>query len=140
MGGQQLNEAAVALLRIFLVEDLQTMRGLMEDAFAAVGGLQLVAVAGTEAEARMWLKDHAGDWDIAIVDLVLAQGSGFGVPDACRRAPGRGKVAVFSSYLSPGVRAHCLGLGADAAFEKDDTAGFLRWLREQADLLPEGVQ
>ena len=117
-------------LRVFLVEDLQNLRTLLKDLFSTMGGTQLVDCAGTEAEASLWLTDHPDDWDLAIVDLVLEQGSGMNVIRKAKRVHPAGKVAVFSSYASPGVRAHCLGLGADAVFQKNQTGEFIEWLEQ----------
>lgn len=114
-------------LRVFLVEDLQRMRGLLADLFASMGGLRVVGSASTEAEAKLWLDDHPGGWDVAVVDLVLDQGAGMEVIRRCRTEPGGGKVVVFSSYATPGVRQHCLDLGADAVFDKSETTGFISW-------------
>ena len=119
-------------LKVFLVEDLQRMRGLLADLFSSIGGLQVIGSASTEAEARLWLEDHRGEWDVVVVDLVLDQGSGMEVIRSCRAQPGGGKVVVFSSYATPGVRQHCLDLGADAVFDKSETAGFITWFNDIA--------
>ena len=119
-------------LKVFLVEDLQRMRGLLADLFASIGGLQVIGSASTEAEARLWLQDHRDEWDVVVVDLVLDQGSGMEVIRSCRAQPGGGKVVVFSSYATPGVRQHCLDLGADAVFDKSETGGFITWFNDIA--------
>jgi DNA-binding NarL/FixJ family response regulator len=119
-------------LRVFLVEDLQRMRGLMADLFASIGGFRIVAHAATEAEANLWLDDHPGGWDVAVVDLVLEQGAGMNVISRCKADPNGGRVVVFSSYATPGVREHCLDLGADAVFDKGDTARFIAWFGDYA--------
>lgn len=116
-------------LRVFLVEDMRKMRGLLADLFASLGGFRIVGTASTEAEADLWLEDHPKGWDVAVVDLLLEQGSGMGVLSHCRRF-GEGKVVVLSSYATPGVRKHCLELGADAVFQKDDSASFVGWCAE----------
>jgi DNA-binding NarL/FixJ family response regulator len=121
-------------LKVFLVEDLHGMRGLLADLFSSLGGLTLAGYARTEAEAKLWLDEHAGEWDVAIVDLVLDQGSGMEVLRRCRAEPGGGKVVIFSSYATPGVRRHCLELGAAAVFDKSETTAFIGWfsaLRDQ---------
>jgi DNA-binding NarL/FixJ family response regulator len=118
-------------LRVFLVEDLQSIRGLMEDLFTSIGGVRLVGTAGTEAEAKLWLDDHPGGWDIAIIDLVLDQGTGMNIIRSAMQPPHTGKVVVFSSYVSSGVVDHCLRLGAEAVFDKRDTEAFVRWLSAQ---------
>ena len=119
-------------LRVFLVEDLQRMRGLLADLFSSMGGLQVVGSTSTEAEARLWLEEHRGEWDVVVIDLVLEQGSGMEVIRACRLAADGGRIVVFSSYATPGVRQHCLDLGADAVFDKSETAGFITWFNDLA--------
>ncbi len=114
-------------LRVFLVEDLQRMRSLLTDLFGSIGGFRVVATASTEAEANLWLSDNPGGWDVAVVDLVLDQGAGMNVIRRCRDLPTGGKIVVFSSYASPGVRQHCLNLGADAVFDKSETQAFIAW-------------
>ena len=39
--------------------------------------------------------------------------------------PGRGEVLATG-----GVRQHCVDLGADAVFDKSETAGFIGWLHD----------
>lgn len=114
-------------LRVFLVEDLQRMRGLLGDLFASIGGFRVVATASTEAEANLWLDDHPGGWDVAVVDLVLEQGAGMNVIRKAKGDAAGGRIVVFSSYATPGVRQHCLDLGADAVFDKGETARFIAW-------------
>jgi DNA-binding NarL/FixJ family response regulator len=120
-------------LKVFLVEDLQRMRGLLADLFSSMGGLEIVGASSTEAEAKLWLDDHRGEWDVAVVDLVLDQGSGMEVIRRCKLEPGGGKVIVFSSYASPGVRQHCVELGADAVFDKSETTAFISWFTDLSD-------
>lgn len=117
-------------LRVFLVEDLQRMRGLLADLFLSLGGLEVVGASSTEAEAKLWLEEHQGEWDVAVVDLVLDQGAGMEVIRRCKADPGGGKIVVFSSYATPGVRKHCLELGADAVYDKSETAGFISWFND----------
>ena len=117
----------VVELRVFLVEDIQRMRGLLNDLFSSMGGFRVVAAASTEAEANLWLEDHLGQWDLAIVDLVLDQGAGMNVIRRCKADPNGGRIAVFSSYATPGVRQHCLDLGADEVFDKSETGRFIAW-------------
>ncbi|MBA2672736.1 response regulator [Ramlibacter sp.] len=114
-------------IRVFLVEDSRHMHGLMEDLLSALGDFQMVATAPTEAEAKLWLEEHPGGWDLAVLDLILEQGSGMGVIPRCK-AQGGGKVVVFSDYATPGVSRHCLKLGADAVFQKSgEMQAFIAW-------------
>jgi DNA-binding NarL/FixJ family response regulator len=86
--------------------------------------------ARTEAEAILWLTDHPGGWDLAVLDLVLDQGTGMGVIVHAKRSPSPGKVIVFSDYASPGIEQHCLRLGADAVIAKGDIAALIAYCRE----------
>lgn len=113
-------------LKVFLVEDIQRMHGLLHEVFESIGGT-VVATASTEAEAKLWLDDHRGQWDLAVIDLVLEQGAGLEVIRRCKADPTGGKVVVFSSYATPGVREHCLELGADAVFDKHAPQDFIAW-------------
>lgn len=36
-----------------------------------------------------------------------------------------GKVVIFSGYVSPGIRDYCVRLGADAVFNKAQSADFI---------------
>ena len=106
-------------VRVFLVEDQQQMQSVLLELLQSVGDFRIVGRASTEAEALNWLDHHRGQWDLAIIDLVLEQGSGITVIVRARLRGGQAKVAVLSSFVSPGIRKHCLKLGADAAFQKD---------------------
>jgi DNA-binding NarL/FixJ family response regulator len=120
-------------LRVFLVEDLQRMRGLLGELFASLGGFEVVGQASTEAEARLWLDEHPGGWDVAVIDLVLEQGAGMNIIRYCKADPNGGRIVVFSSYATPGVRRHCLELGADAVYDKTETSGFIQWFHDLVD-------
>lgn len=107
-------------INVFLVEDQQHMRSVLSELLLAVADFRFVGSAATEAEALSWLDTHRGLWDLCVIDLVLDQGSGIGVIVRARLRGGElSKVAVLSSFVSPGIRKHCLKLGADAAFQKD---------------------
>jgi len=123
-------------VRVFLVEDMVHVQGIVTDLLAGLGDFRLVGACATEAEARLWLVDHPGAWDLAIIDLVLDQGSGMGVvPQARTSARGQGgKVVVFSDYASDGIRDHCLRLGADAVFLKSQMREFMDYCAELGGL------
>lgn len=120
---------------VFLVEDLKNVQSAMAQMLESVGDLRVVATVPTEAEALAWVEQNAGNWQLAVIDLVLEQGSGMSVIARCRRhaAPGA-RVVVFSNFVTPGIRKHCLQLGADAAFEKNsELQDFVRYCVALAD-------
>ena len=120
-------EADLAI-KVFLVEDMKQLQGVMTDLLGSLGEVEIAGTAATEAEARLWLDEHAGQWQLAVIDLILAQGTGMGVIAKCKENEGHGKVVVFSDYATPGIRTHCLKLGADAVFQKStQTADFIEY-------------
>jgi DNA-binding NarL/FixJ family response regulator len=116
-------------IKVFLVEDMPTLQGVISDLLKTLGDFIVAGTATTEAEANLWLDENSSGWDLAILDLVLQQGSGMGVIRKCRRgtATPQGKVVVFSDYVTPGISRHCLRLGADAAISKADMPAFMRF-------------
>jgi DNA-binding NarL/FixJ family response regulator len=123
-------EAGGAALRVFLVDDLPSTQRLIGDLFAALGGIALAGVASSEGEAKLWLDDNPGSWDVAVIDLVLEAGSGMGVIPHARECNPAGAVVVFSGYATPVLSEHCAKLGADAVFHKEDAEAFVNWLRQ----------
>jgi two-component system OmpR family response regulator len=118
-------------VRVFLVEDLPPLRSLVQDLLGFVGGVQVVGTAATEAEAIAWLGQHGAGWDLAVIDLVLAEGTGLQVIRSARQLRFDAGIVVFSSFLSPAVERHCIELGADAVFEKSYTGPFIAWLNQR---------
>jgi len=110
-------------VEVFLVEDLHSIQSAMAQMLQGLGDFHMRAVYSTEAEALEWLEQHPGEWDLAVIDLVLDQGSGMSVISRCRRTSPDARVVVFSNFVTPGIRAHCLKLGADAAFDKNTELG-----------------
>jgi DNA-binding NarL/FixJ family response regulator len=115
-------------VRVFLVEDQKPMQQLVRDLLESIGGFELVGVAGSETAATDWLHGHAGEWDVAIVDLLLAEGSGFTLIPRCQNEPG-GTVLVFSDFVTPVVRQRCLRLGADGVISKGEFGELRAWLQ-----------
>ena len=113
-------------VKLLLVEDSPQMQGVVMDLLATVGDFELVKVVATEAEANLWLDENEGNWDLAVIDLILEQGTGLGVVVRSRNRPAGSKVVVLSDYATEGIRKHCIKLGADAAFQKgEDLQAFL---------------
>lgn len=116
-------------VRMFLADDMKAMVDLMTDLCTAVD-VTLVGNSATEAEAIDWLEHNRNAWDVAVIDLVLAQGSGINLISRARAGHPGGRIAVLSGYASSGIEEHCRRLGADAVFDKRDTGAFLNWLAQ----------
>lgn len=104
-------------VRVFLVEDQKPMQELLRDLLDSVGGFEVVGMASSETAATEWLLRHQGGWDLAILDLLLAEGSGFTLLSRCNKDPS-GAVLVFSDFVTPVVRQRCIRLGADGVISK----------------------
>ena len=110
----------VERLRTYIVEDNATIRENLVGTLEELACVQSHGWADTEEEATRWLAGNAGDWDLAIVDLFLKQGSGLGVLQACRTRHHTQRMVVLSNYATPDMRKRCAQLGADAVFDKSN--------------------
>ena len=107
-------------VRTYFVEDNPTIRENLIAALQELVGVAPIGYAETERQGSDWLVQHTAQWDLAIVDLFLKQGSGLGVLQACReRNPGQ-KVVVLTNYATPDIRVRCQQLGVDAVFDKSN--------------------
>lgn len=107
-------------LRTYIVEDNATIRENLIGTLEELAEVEAVGIAETEDEGKAWLTSHASQWDLAIVDLFLRQGSGLGVLAACRNRLADQKMVVLSNYATPDVRMRCAQLGVDAVFDKSN--------------------
>lgn len=109
-----------SLVRTYIVEDNPTIRENLIATLEEMGGIAPVGFAETEREGSHWLTGHGRQWDLAIVDLFLKQGSGLGVLQACRERDPQQKVVVLTNYATPDIRSRCQQLGVDAVFDKSN--------------------
>jgi two-component system, OmpR family, response regulator len=107
-------------LKTYIVEDNPTIRENLIGTLEELAQIDAVGTAETENEGKAWLAQNSGDWDLAIVDLFLKQGSGLGVLAACKDRPPRQKVVVLSNYATTDIRQRCMQLGVDAVFDKSN--------------------
>lgn len=102
----------------YLAEDNETIRKNLTETLQELAAIEVSGFGATEAEACEWLAAHAGQWDLAIIDLFLQEGSGLGVLAKCRDRRDFQKVVVLTNYATPEVRKRSIALGADAVFDK----------------------
>ena len=104
----------------YLVEDSATIRENLISALEEIAPVKVVGFAETEDEASAWLSSHNGDWQLAIVDLFLKEGSGLGVLKGCQNRNSDQKVVVLTNYATNDIRMRCAALGSDAVFDKSN--------------------
>ncbi|MES2186356.1 MAG: response regulator [Pseudomonadota bacterium] len=106
-------------LKIYLIEDdeatRETLTALLQQ---RLGAVDIVGFGDNERSVTHWLSTHDRGWDLAIVDLQLRQGSGYGALQWCATRLPWQKVVVLSSMVSDEVRSRCLAEHADAVFDK----------------------
>ncbi|MBS0427002.1 MAG: response regulator [Proteobacteria bacterium] len=107
-------------LNTYIVEDNLTIRENLVGTLEELTDVNAIGFAETENDARRWLRDHGDDWQLAIVDLFLKQGSGLGVLQACATRRPHQKVVVLSNYATSDIRKRCAQLGVDAVFDKSN--------------------
>ena len=104
--------------RAYIVEDSPTIRHNLIETLQELAAVEPVGTAETEHEGKRWLAQNDDEWDLAIVDLFLREGSGLNVVEAARnRRPGQ-RLIVLSNHATQDVRWRCRQLGADAVFDK----------------------
>ena len=107
-------------LKTYLVEDNPTIRDNLIATLEELVDIDAVGTSDSENEAIAWLLDNPQNWDLAILDLFLKQGSGLGVLSACRNRKPSQKIVVLSNYATADIRQRCAQLGVDAVFDKSN--------------------
>lgn len=104
----------------YIVEDSATIRENLISTLEEIAPVKVVGFAETENEANHWLSTNNGDWQLAIVDLFLKEGSGLGVLKGCQNRNRDQKVVVLTNYATDDIRRRCAELGSDAVFDKSN--------------------
>lgn len=104
----------------YIVEDSATIRENLISTLEEIAPVKVVGFAETEREACHWLLSNNEEWQLAIVDLFLREGSGLGVLKGCQQRRPDQKVVVLTNYATDDIRSRCLALGADAVFDKSN--------------------
>jgi two-component system, OmpR family, response regulator len=120
-------------LRTYIVEDNATIRDNLIATLEELTPVQTIGFHDRENESTEWLQSHADEWDLAILDLFLKQGSGLGVLAGCKNRKPHQKVVVLSNYATPDIRNRCSNLGVDAVFDKsNEIEGLIEFCTRQS--------
>ncbi len=103
------------MIRVLLVEDHAAFREALAFLLGGEPDLEVVAQAGSLAEARGTL---GGSLDVAVVDLGLPDGDGGELIGELRRASPGTAVLVLSAAVGPGYSEDARAAGADAVLSK----------------------
>lgn len=126
----------------YVVEDNPTVLSNLIETLNEIAHVQVTAHSATQSEASQWLERQHGNWHLAIVDLFLRQGTGFGVLAACRDRQSHQKMVILTNYATPEIRLRSAALGADAVFDKStELDGLLAYcLKQTHKFMPENRQ
>src|SRR6478735_7612462 len=105
-------------LRTILVEDSETIRENLIPTLAEMADARVIAIAETASQALDALDRHDQQWDLAVVDLFLKEGSGMSVLRGARDRSPHQHMLVLTNYPTAEIRRRCRDLGADGVFDK----------------------
>ena len=107
-------------VQIFLVEDNPIIRDNLIPTLEDLVDANVLGSAESEADACAWLEAHAHEWQLAVIDMFLRQGSGLGVLRRLQRRLPQQRVVVLSNYATDDMRRRSFAMGADAVFDKSN--------------------
>lgn len=105
-------------VRIALIEDDSILRAQLIDLLTESGRAVVVYEEPSEQRADAWLAGNADRWDLAIIDVFIAQGNGLKLLGAHRLRLPHQRIAMLTGFATPQTRMACKQLGADAVFDK----------------------
>ena len=106
------------VLSVFLVEDSKAVCERLTELLTVPNESEVIGYADNEVDAVEWLRGH--EVDVAIVDLKLRKGSGFGVISALRALHPHPPptIIVLTNYAFPEYEVASRARGADFFFDK----------------------
>ena len=114
----------LACVKVFLVEDAPLLRERLQGLVEAIPGASMVGHASGAQEAVQAILSARPD--VVVLDIHLAQGSGFDVLRALRAAAFAPAVYVLTNYPQDAYRRLAEGLGARGFFDKSSEFDRLR--------------
>jgi len=119
-----MEQRAVVPFTVFLVEDSPILRERVETMLASIPGARL---AGHAADAQGAIDGIlASRPDAVVLDIHLAQGTGFDVLRALQKEKSRAAVYVLTNFATDAYRATAQRLGARGFFDKSTEFEALR--------------
>lgn len=105
-------------LRVLLVEDSTLLLRTLSATLQELEHFEVVATARSEESARVVMRSSPNAFDVIVVDIFLASGSGLGVLGAAKTLNPHAHIVVLTNYATLEVRKSCVALGADRVFDK----------------------
>ncbi len=119
-----LKQAAREPLKVYLVEDSPVLRERLEAMLATIAGARTVGYASGAEDAVRGIGEQRPD--VVVLDLKLAQGSGFDVLRGLKGLSPPVDVYVLSNFATEPYRRIAAQLGARGFFDKSHEFNDLR--------------
>lgn len=128
-------------LRVFLVEDSAAQCAYLIEILTTESKVVIVGVAAKESQAVDWLDRHPNQWDVALIDLFLSEGTGVGVIGHCQnRRPEQHIVVMTNHARNDGLLHHCQRLGVNAVYHKaTELDSLVAYCKSMADKMPQNA-
>jgi DNA-binding NarL/FixJ family response regulator len=105
-------------VRVLLVEDNALLARELTAAMKELGEIEVTGVAVDENQACRALRQQPPQFDVLVIDVFLAAGSGLGVLRTAKALGLPLKVYMLTNFATLDVRKRCIALGADRIFDK----------------------
>lgn len=117
-------------MRVLLIEDDAGVVRHLQDMLGSIGGFSVVQICRTQKEALDWLSASPDGWDIAMIDLFLAEGHGFAILKHCQSRQPHQRAVVLTNYTREPVPDVVREAGADGTFDKTrGLSGLMQFLQ-----------
>jgi two-component system, OmpR family, response regulator len=110
--------SVMKFMRVLLVEDSQLLAKHLLEQIAAIPSVHALGVVDTELRAVDAIREQHPD--VIILDLLLKQGTGFGVLAALAALPKRPLTIVLTNYALPQYRERALSFGVHWFLDKSN--------------------
>jgi len=104
------------MYRIFLVEDSAPVRQRVLEMLGSIRGVKTIGSASTARDAEQAILEMQPD--AVLLDINLAQGSGFDVLRSLRKHAPLIEIYMLSNFATPPYRERAADLGANGFFDK----------------------
>lgn len=108
----------MSVLRIYIVEDNPIILRNLSETLEELTDVQVVGSAADEGTAVDCMRNDTPGFDLMIIDMFLASGSGLAVLRSAQALNVQARRIVLTNYATPDIRRRCTALGADRVFDK----------------------
>lgn len=115
----------------FLIEDNPVIRSNLMLALEDLADVSVVDFAESEEDALRWIRSHSQEYELIVLDMFLAGGSGLGVLAGLKAMGNTVPVIVLTNHDTADMRRRCAEAGAIAFFDKAQQAeAFFDFVRQ----------